>query len=106
MSEWGQLANDNSQTYKQLLAIAGAALQFIGVFLPIVSVPLLGTQNYFQNGKGDGIIILVLSVISIVLATARLFPGLWVTGLSSNRAFPRRSNLHFPIGISLCGFGR
>jgi hypothetical protein len=83
MNEWVQMANERSATRKQTLAILGASLQFVGVFLPIVSVPFLGTQNYFQNGKGDGIIVLVLAVTSIVLAIARLFPGLWVTGLSS-----------------------
>ena len=68
---------------KQILAILGSALQFVGVFLPIVSVPILGSLNYFQNGKGDGSFILILAGISIVLALTRLFGGLWFTGGTS-----------------------
>jgi len=68
---------------KQLLGLAGSIILFVGVFAPIVSVPIMGNMNYFQNGKGDGTIVLVLAVISFVLVLAEKHEGLWFTGLGS-----------------------
>ena len=65
---------------KQAIAIVGAILLFLGVFAPIFSVPLLGTINYFQNGKGDGVIVLVLAIVSVALALVKLYKGLLLTG--------------------------
>jgi hypothetical protein len=79
----GLAAYGRSSRTKQILAIVGALLLFVGVFLPIVSVPIVGSVNYFHNGQGDGTIVLVLAVISIILAVTRRFRGLWVTGLCS-----------------------
>ena len=76
-------ANEKSSRTKQILAILGAVLLFVGVFLPIVSMPIVGSLNYFHNGQGDGTIVLVLAVISMILAITLRFRGLWVTGLCS-----------------------
>jgi len=65
---------------KQLFGIIGSVILFFGVFAPIVSVPVLGNLNYFQNGKGDGLIILILSVLSLILVLAKKYKGLWFTG--------------------------
>jgi hypothetical protein len=67
---------------KQRIAILGSLLLFVGVFLPLVSTPL-GSVNYFDNGQGDGAIVLALAVISIILAFTRSFGWLWITGLCS-----------------------
>jgi hypothetical protein len=67
---------------KQRVAILGSLLLFVGVFLPLVSTPL-GSVNYFDNGQGDGAIVLALAVISIILALTRSFGWLWITGLCS-----------------------
>jgi hypothetical protein len=72
-----------SHPLKQPLAFVGSALLFIGVFCPIVSVPIMGQMNYFQNGKGDGMIILVLAAASAILAFTKLFRFLWLTGGAS-----------------------
>ncbi len=66
--------------FKLLLGIIGSALLILGVFCPIVSIPIIGGMNYFQNGKGDGTIVLVLAAGSAVLALARQFQWLWFTG--------------------------
>lgn len=50
------------------LALVGAALLFVGVFMPILSVPIVGSVNYFMNGKGDGTIVLVLALVAAGLA--------------------------------------
>ena len=68
---------------KQLFGIAGSVLLFLGVFAPIISVPIVGSLNYFQNGKGDGVIVLVFAIISIGLVLARKYGGLWITGFGS-----------------------
>jgi hypothetical protein len=68
---------------KQMLGLIGSIVLFIGVFTPIISVPIIGNMNYFQNGKGDGTIILVLAVVSLILVLSKKFKGLWFTGLGS-----------------------
>jgi len=40
-------------TKRQSIGLVGCVLLFIGVFLPIVSVPIAGGMNYFQNGRVD-----------------------------------------------------
>lgn len=67
---------------KLIFGLIGSALLIVGVFTPIVGVPL-SSLNYFQNGKGDGMIILILAAISIILTIRRTYKGLWVTGLGS-----------------------
>jgi hypothetical protein len=74
---------EESSNIKLLLGIIGSIVLFIGVFTPIVSVPIMGNMNYFQNGKGDGTIVLVLAVISLVLVLAKKYKGLWFTGTGS-----------------------
>ncbi|MBA7572559.1 hypothetical protein ES708_14342 [subsurface metagenome] len=73
----------NKKGIKQLLGLIGSAVLFVGVFTPIVSIPIMGNINYFQNGKGDGVIVLVLAVISLILVLLKKFKGLWFTGLGS-----------------------
>jgi len=73
----------NKKGTKQLLGLTGSAILFVGVFAPIVSVPIMGNINYFNNGKGDGVIVLVLAAISLILVLLKKFKGLWFTGLGS-----------------------
>ena len=68
---------------RQILGLIGSIVLFIGVFTPIVSIPIMGNINYFQNGKGDGTLILILAVISLVLVLTKKYKGLWFTGLGS-----------------------
>ena len=68
---------------KQLFGLIGSIVLFVGVFAPVVSVPIVGNMNYFQNGKGDGTIILIFAAISFVLALIKKYKGLWFTGLGS-----------------------
>lgn len=68
---------------KQVMGLIGSIILFIGVFAPVVSVPIMGNMNYFQNGKGDGTIIIALAIISLILTLAKKYKGLWFTGLGS-----------------------
>lgn len=70
-------------TDSKTVALIGAALLFVGAFMPIVSAPIIGSLNYFQNGRGDGVIIVVLAVATAALAlTDRTRHVLW-TGLAA-----------------------
>ncbi len=65
----------------KVIALIGAGLLVIGVFLPLVRVPKMGTMNYLAGGSGDGIIVLVLAAAAGVLALIErtkhaLWPGL------------------------------
>jgi len=68
---------------KQLIGLIGAVILFLGVFAPFINIPAFGNVNYFSNGKGDGVIIIVLAIISAVLVLTELYGGLWFTGLGS-----------------------
>jgi hypothetical protein len=78
------VSNPHTKYDKKLISgVLGSALLIIGVFLPIFKVAILGNINYFQNGKGDGIILLILAVVSLVLIFTKIYKGLWATGLGS-----------------------
>src|SRR5262245_21272687 len=68
---------------RQLLGILGSVLLFIGVFMPIVKLPIVGEMNYFSNGRGDGVLVLVLAVTSLALALFRWYRELWITALGA-----------------------
>ena len=68
---------------RQLLGLIGSIVLFVGVFAPIVSLPIVGTLNFFRNGQGDGVIILILAAISVVLVLTQKYKGLWITGVGS-----------------------
>jgi hypothetical protein len=51
--------------------------------MPIVSLPIVGSINYIYNGRGDGIFVLILAVISIILVVMKIYKGLWITGVGS-----------------------
>lgn len=70
-------------TPKQLLALGGAAILFIGVFAPIASAPELGTMNFFLNGQGGGVVILILAVLAALAAVMKWNKLLWFSGLAS-----------------------
>lgn len=77
------LAENPRQKRKLILALAGAALLVVGVFLPIVSMPMVGSVNYFANGRGDGIIIIILAAAAAALALTRKFKFVTFVGLAS-----------------------
>jgi len=45
----------------------GAALLAVGVFMPIVGFRLSGSINYFQNGHGDGAIVMCFALLASTL---------------------------------------
>ena len=47
-----------------------------------MKLPIVGDLNYFANGRGDGVIVLALAVISFGLVLFRCYWELWITGLA------------------------
>src|ERR1044071_7928318 len=85
LSESGSevLAENSRQKKKLTLALAGAALLVVGVFLPIVSMPMVGSVNYFANGRGDGIIVIILAAAAAALALTKRYKFVTFVGLAS-----------------------
>lgn len=65
---------------RKLIAFAGSLALFVGVFTPIITMPVVGSINYFQNGRGDGVIVLLLAAFSFVLALGQKYRFLLFTG--------------------------
>ena len=65
---------------RSLLGYGGAAVLALGVFAPIVRLPIVGTMNYFHNGEGDGVILLVLAAVSVLAVALRRWFVLYGTG--------------------------
>jgi hypothetical protein len=68
---------------RQTLGVAGALILALGVFAPVVHLPIVGSRNYFNNGEGDGVIVLILACMSLALALRRRFEWLWTTGIAA-----------------------
>lgn len=68
---------------RQAVGAVGAALLIIGVFCPLISVPIIGSMNYFHNGKGEGVIVLVIGAIALALALNRTYKAVRVAGIIS-----------------------
>lgn len=65
----------------QLIGFLGVGLLLLGIFCPIVSLPVVGTLSYFRNGSEEGIALLGLSIASIFCLIRRKFAWLYGTGL-------------------------
>ena len=46
-----------------------------GVFAPLISLPIVGELNYFGNGKGDGVFVLIPAVTAFGLVAAHYVQG-------------------------------
>ena len=52
--------------HRQIIGLVGGIILFIGVFLPIAKIPILGTINLFMGGVGNGIFIFFFAIISLL----------------------------------------
>ena len=60
---------------KQIIGLLGSIVLFIGIFVPLVNIPIIGNITYFLNGEEDSIFILVMVIISFIAVIARGFVG-------------------------------
>ena len=68
---------------KAQLGIIGSILLMFGTLVPIVSVPIAGSQNYFQNGNGGGLIVIALGLAGIAFVVAKKFQALIPLGIAT-----------------------
>jgi len=68
---------------KRTLGFIGSLLLIVGVFMPIIRIPIVGYLDYFQGGRGDGVLVLLLGVLSLILILLGRYGGLWFTGVIS-----------------------
>jgi heme/copper-type cytochrome/quinol oxidase subunit 2 len=68
------------------IASIGLIAMFIGLFLPIVYIPIMGDisyVNYITEKRIDGLLMLLLVVSSFILIVANKYKGLLFTGMAS-----------------------
>ncbi len=68
---------------RKIIGLLGAALLFAGAFCPIISVPIMGSMNYFQNGKIDGLSVTVAAVMAALLSLTAKYRWLPLPGIGS-----------------------
>jgi len=70
-------------TKQQLIGLTGGAVLLLGIFLPIVSMPIVGSVSIFSSGRIDGYVLLGLAIIGLILSfTNNLKPLRLVGGVS------------------------
>jgi hypothetical protein len=67
----------------KLLALSGSAMLVLGAFMPVVSLPIVGSLNYLNNGEGDGVFIVVLGILAAALALGGQLRFVWIPGAIS-----------------------
>lgn len=61
-----------AQDFGRGLALLGAVLLAIGVFLPVANLPIIGSINFFGAGNRDGVFLLAFAILGAIFAlTAR-----------------------------------
>ena len=68
---------------RQLFGLVGSGLLILGTFLPLVSVPIIGSINYFANGQGDGVFIIGFGALAIVFTLIKRYKLLWIPAILS-----------------------
>lgn len=65
------------------IGLISCSLLVVGIFCPLVRLPFVGSINYFNNSKGDGIFVLGFAILSIILIFFNKFKALFLTSLAS-----------------------
>jgi hypothetical protein len=68
---------------QKILGVSGSAVLALGAFVPIVSLPIVGSINYFNNGQGDGIFIVLIALVAAALSFFGHYKFLWILGAAS-----------------------
>ncbi|UIJ76955.1 sulfite exporter TauE/SafE family protein [Acinetobacter sp. SH20PTE14] len=65
---------------QQLIGMIGGVVLLLGIFLPVVSMPIMGSISVFSSGRVDGYILLGLAIISLILSFINNLKPLRITG--------------------------
>ena len=81
----GEFLDGGVPAYKEQLlvkcfAVVGSLLLAIAPFAPFISVPVIGGFTLFQQGKGGGVILIVVSLVAMALSLFGRYEVLWVSG--------------------------
>ena len=59
--------------------MVGSLLLLVAPFAPFISAPIFGRVTLFQQGKGDGVVLMVVALIAGVLSMFGKYGFLWVS---------------------------
>ncbi len=68
---------------RKITGLLGAVFLFAGVFCPIISVPIMGSMNYFQNGRTEGVFVIFAAAIAVMLCIIDEYRWLLLPGIGS-----------------------
>ena len=68
---------------RKVLGIASALTMLIGAMCPVATLPIVGSINYVANGRGDGVIIIVIALVSLFFVLTEKYKSLKYTGTAS-----------------------
>ncbi len=66
---------------KQLFGYIAAGALALGTFLPAITLPIVGSMNYFNNGKGDGVFVLVAAIVAAILVAVQKYKFVLIPAL-------------------------
>jgi hypothetical protein len=76
----GSPPKKNREALQKALAVAGSLLLVIAPFAPFISAPIFGRITLFQQGKGDGAILLIIALVALGFSVFGRYGFLWVSG--------------------------
>jgi len=76
----GSLPKKNRENLQKILAIAGSLLLVVAPFAPFISAPIFGRMTLFQQGKGDGVVLLVVALAALIFSVVGHYGFLWASG--------------------------
>ena len=58
---------------KTLFGVTSSVLMIVGTLCPVATLPFAGTINYVGNGRGDGVMIIVIGVVSVLFTLTQKY---------------------------------
>ena len=68
---------------KMILGLVGSCLLAVGCFSPLISAPIVGSITYFNNGNGDGVLVLIFAGVAVMLTLGRAYRWLLLPAIAS-----------------------
>ena len=65
------------------LGLVGSIALVMGVFSPLISLPVVGNLNYFENGQGDAVVVLLVAVIALIATFRREYKYIGYLGVAA-----------------------
>ena len=61
------------QDRRQLFGYIASGVLALATFLPIATLPIVGSLSYFNNGQGDGLFVLLAAVLAAALVAIKKY---------------------------------